>query len=161
MRVSCWAPGRVNLMGEHTDHSGGLVLPIAIQLGITITYEPAEEMALRAPGGERFAGAVERELAELGRPNVGIAAVVESDLPQGAGLVALLAFKNGGPGMAGALSALALDLLTFYSVFVAPKRSTAALALLFTPLWSTLVVVPVAVFGTAAVIRWRSAKAAP
>jgi galactokinase len=93
VRVSCWAPGRVNLMGEHTDYSGGLVLPIAIQLGITITYEPAEEMALRAPGGERFAGAVERELAELGRPNVGIAAVVESDLPQGAGLGSSGAFE--------------------------------------------------------------------
>jgi len=91
--VSCWAPGRVNLMGEHTDYSGGLVLPVAIQLGITVTCEPAEVMALEAPGGERYVAAVEEELAELGRPQIGIAGAVEADLPQGAGLGSSGAFE--------------------------------------------------------------------
>src|SRR5437868_7569113 len=87
------APGRVNLLGEHTDYSGGLVLPISIQLGITVTFEPAAHVELDAPGGERYVAAVERELAELGRPDVGLIGAVSSDLPQGAGLGSSGAFE--------------------------------------------------------------------
>jgi galactokinase len=101
MSVTFWAPGRVNLIGEHTDYSGGLVLPVAIQLGITLTVEPAGRIALvsesdevelaadgsgEAHGWGRYVAAVARELGALGRPSVGIAGVVEADLPRGAGL---------------------------------------------------------------------------
>lgn len=37
IRVTASAPGRVNLIGDHTDHTGGLCLPIAIDRAITIT----------------------------------------------------------------------------------------------------------------------------
>lgn len=84
------APGRVNLIGEYTDLVGGLVLPAAIDLGITLECEAAERTALSSDGAdggwERYVVAVEQELAELGRPDVGIAGELTSNLPAGGGL---------------------------------------------------------------------------
>ena len=87
-----WAPGRVNLIGEYTDLVGGLVLPVALDLGIRIECEPAGRTTLVSDavpndrGWERYVTAVEQELAELGRPPVGIEGTVHSNLPIGAGL---------------------------------------------------------------------------
>jgi galactokinase len=90
MTLRARAPGRVNLIGEHTDYSGGLVLPVAIQLGITLVFEPADEIALESregtSGWDRYVAAVAEELAELGRPPIGIKGRLEADLPMGAGL---------------------------------------------------------------------------
>ena len=39
------APGRVNLIGEHTDYTGGLVMPAAIDFNTVAVVSPAKESA--------------------------------------------------------------------------------------------------------------------
>jgi galactokinase len=85
-----FAPGRVNLIGEYTDLVGGLVLPAALELGITLDCSPAEtvELASDQPGAgwERYVHAVQQELAACGRPPVGLRGSLATTLPSGAGL---------------------------------------------------------------------------
>jgi galactokinase len=78
------------------------VLPVAIDLGIRIECVAAERTLLTSDafGGTsddadwgRYVRAVEAELAELGRPPVGIEGAVHSTLPVGAGLSSSAAFE--------------------------------------------------------------------
>jgi galactokinase len=112
--VTVWAPGRVNLIGEHTDYSGGRVLPAAIQLGITVEGRSqdgvvtlfstafGEGESFQPDGGgspiggwARFGQAVAAQLHQLGRPPVGLTASISSTLPSGVGLSSSAALEVG------------------------------------------------------------------
>ena len=42
-RATARAPGRINLIGEHTDYNDGLVMPVALRLGVTVTAGVRED----------------------------------------------------------------------------------------------------------------------
>ena len=108
--VQAFAPGRVNLIGEHTDYNGGLCLPFAIHWGVTVAAEPKagsgieahaldlaerDRFELRDPppapggGGPGWRAFVRGAVAELTRAGIDVRPCrldITGDVPRGAGL---------------------------------------------------------------------------
>lgn len=101
--VRAFAPGRVNLIGEHTDHTGGRCLPMAVAMGVTVHGRregdrvllssaevpgvadialDVEDPAAIEPAWARYVAGVVAEL----RPAIGFTGGLRSDVPVGAGM---------------------------------------------------------------------------
>ena len=100
-----FGPGRVNLIGEHTDYNQGLCLPFAIRYGVTVSVRDGDDELIEAYAGDlgeedafpvsdprpahgwrAFVRGTVGEMRRTGhRPRGGVL-VIRGDLPRGRGL---------------------------------------------------------------------------
>jgi len=113
VRAEAYAPGRVELLGNHTDYNGGIVLGAAIDRGLTVTGRRQEGGLIRissakmgsmeirraelCPQAEHpwanYALGVVSELDSLGLPIPNFSARVDGDLPAESGLASSAALE--------------------------------------------------------------------
>ncbi|HEX5852915.1 MAG TPA: galactokinase family protein, partial [Solirubrobacteraceae bacterium] len=105
-RSGAFAPGRVNLIGEHTDYNAGLALPFAIAEGLAVhavaredrrihadarDLDEHDDFALEGPvphtqGWRAYLRGIVAELQSAGVTLPGATIEIGGNLPRGAGL---------------------------------------------------------------------------
>ncbi len=125
------APGRVNLIGEHTDYNGGFVLPIAIDRDVAIAAAETRESTVRIysvqfdetveiplsyegvvplPGTwASYVLGVMREFQLRGYTLPSLTAVIDGDVPLGAGLSSSAALEVATAALLDAMVAAGMD----------------------------------------------------
>src|SRR5581483_314612 len=86
--VAVGAPGRINLIGDHTDYNDGFVLPIAIDLECHVCGRATDgELRLRfLDGGDESSLRIAESVREHLGISAGLDADVHSTVPIGSGL---------------------------------------------------------------------------
>ncbi|MCR5313526.1 MAG: galactokinase [Bacteroidaceae bacterium] len=108
------SPGRINLIGEHTDYNGGFVFPGAVEQGMIAEVRPNgtrtikaysidlkdyAEFSLDDPAGPkashfRYIYGVAKEMEKLGVPVKGFDTAFAGDVPLGAGMSSSAALES-------------------------------------------------------------------
>lgn len=112
------SPGRINLLGEHTDYNGGYVLPAAINKAVYLAISPREDLechfvaldlnetfhtslnslnkTLEHNWANYLMGVLKEIQQTLGKPLAqGLNLVFSADLPSGGGMSSSAAIENG------------------------------------------------------------------
>lgn len=124
------APGRVNLIGEHTDYNDGFVLPMAIEhytlfaaeknsvrditlhsvtTGDTAQFSVRAQVERGEPGWSNYVRGVVAGFQKLGKKVPGFDAVIDSTLPYGGGLASSAALEVAGATLLEAITRTTLE----------------------------------------------------
>jgi len=93
------APARVTLLGEHIDHQGGTVLPVAVNLRTQVRYTPGSKWSFESKGHDpdgdwvRYVRGVIDVLVDEGFAPTPGSLVIESTIPEEKGLASSAALE--------------------------------------------------------------------
>ncbi len=130
------APGRINLIGEHTDYNEGFVLPAAIDKNIYLAIAPLKgplakitaldlnesvdiaiyEQKVKIPQWAKYPYGVVKEMQARGYFLEGFQAVFAGDIPKGAGLSSSAALESAFAQALNQLYKLGMDKMTLAKV---------------------------------------------
>jgi len=115
MPILVFSPGRINLIGEHTDYNEGFVFPAAINKGIylaigknnsnnctvhaldmkeSVEFQVAHPESFEPGSWKNYVIGVVAEIQKVGRTVQGFNAIFSGDIPNGSGLSSSAALEN-------------------------------------------------------------------